>query len=40
MIAVDRDGSIAMRFNCEGIYQGCLREGALPIVAIYADPDT
>ncbi|WP_116133973.1 isoaspartyl peptidase/L-asparaginase family protein [Tropicimonas sp. IMCC34043] len=37
VIAVDRDGTIAMPFNCEGMYRGWVREGSAAETAIYAD---
>lgn len=37
VVAVGRDGSIAMPFNCEGMYRGCVSEGTAPITAIYSD---
>ncbi len=43
LIAVDRDGRIALPFNCEGMYRGWTIEGGPRGVAIYgpaADPGT
>lgn len=37
VIAVDRQGNIAMPFNTRGMYRGSVREGGKPQVAIYAD---
>ncbi|MFV0385827.1 isoaspartyl peptidase/L-asparaginase family protein [Paracoccus sp. (in: a-proteobacteria)] len=35
VIAVDRDGNIALPFNCEGMYRGFLRDGGKAETAIY-----
>jgi beta-aspartyl-peptidase (threonine type) len=35
VIAVDRDGTLALPFNCEGMYRASVREGAAPETAIY-----
>ena len=35
LIAVDRDGNVAMPFNCDGMYRGSLREGDAACTAIY-----
>ncbi|MGB8621693.1 MAG: isoaspartyl peptidase/L-asparaginase, partial [Paracoccaceae bacterium] len=35
LIAVDREGAIAMPFNCDGMYRGRLIEGESPETAIY-----
>lgn len=36
LIAVDRDGTIAMPFNCAGMYRGHIRDGEPGQTAIYA----
>lgn len=38
VIAVAQDGSIAMPFNCEGMYRASVREGESPVLAIYRTP--
>ena len=35
VIAVDRDGTLTLPFNCEGMYRASVREGAAPETAIY-----
>jgi len=35
LIAVDAAGHVAMPFNTEGMYRGCMRAGQAPSVAIY-----
>lgn len=35
VIALDRQGNIAMPFNTEGMYRGSIREGGKPEIAIY-----
>ena len=35
LICVDRDGALAMPFNCDGMYRGCVIEGGEPVTAIY-----
>ncbi|WP_348640556.1 isoaspartyl peptidase/L-asparaginase [Chelativorans sp. Marseille-P2723] len=35
LIAVDRQGNIALPFNCEGMYRGFVIHGQDPVVAIY-----
>lgn len=35
LICVDRDGALAMPFNCDGMYRGYVVEGDKPITAIY-----
>ena len=35
VIALDRQGNLAMPFNTEGMYRGSLREGGQPDIAIY-----
>jgi beta-aspartyl-peptidase (threonine type) len=35
LVAVDRDGVVAMPFNCEGMYRGQLREGETRETLIY-----
>ncbi|MDF1485500.1 isoaspartyl peptidase/L-asparaginase [Ramlibacter sp. H39-3-26] len=37
LIAVDRQGNVALPFNTEGMYRGWARSGAAPACAIYAD---
>ena len=37
VVAVDRDGGIAMPINCEGMYRAWVTEGGPPRTAIYAD---
>lgn len=37
LIAVDRQGHIAMPFNSQGMYRGFLREDGKPVVAIFPD---
>lgn len=37
LIAVDREGNIAMPFNSEGMYRGCMNSRSEPYVAIYKD---
>lgn len=37
VIAVDRQGNIALPFNCEGMYRASVREGETPLIAIYRD---
>lgn len=39
VIAVDRDGEVALVFNTPGMYRGELREGGEPRVAIFGDED-
>lgn len=36
LIAIDRDGTIVMPFNCAGMYRGSLRDGETVQTAIYA----
>ncbi|ETX28609.1 isoaspartyl peptidase/L-asparaginase family protein [Roseivivax isoporae] len=36
-IAVDRDGTLALPFNCEGMYRASVRSGEAPVIAIYRD---
>jgi beta-aspartyl-peptidase (threonine type) len=35
LICIDRNGAIAMPFNCEGMYRGCVKDGDKPVTAIY-----
>lgn len=35
LIAIDRDGAVAMPFNCEGMYRGRIVEGESRETAIY-----
>ena len=35
IIALDRQGNIAMPFNTEGMYRGSIRENGQPDIAIY-----
>ncbi|MFB9150113.1 isoaspartyl peptidase/L-asparaginase family protein [Roseovarius ramblicola] len=35
LICVARDGTLAMPFNCDGMYRGCVRDGDAPETAIY-----
>jgi beta-aspartyl-peptidase (threonine type) len=37
VVAVDRDGNIALPFNCEGMYRAWVTEGDAPATAIYPD---
>ncbi|CCM00684.1 uncharacterized protein FIBRA_02723 [Fibroporia radiculosa] len=37
IIAVDRQGNIAMPLNCEGMYRGVVREDGVPKTAIFDD---
>jgi len=37
VIAIDKEGHVAMTFNTEGMYRGCLINGSAPIVKIYKD---
>ncbi|MBW3670284.1 MAG: isoaspartyl peptidase/L-asparaginase [Acidobacteria bacterium] len=37
VIAMDRNGNIAMEFNTEGMYRGWIRENGTPHVEIYGD---
>jgi L-asparaginase / beta-aspartyl-peptidase len=38
VIALDRDGNVAMPFNTEGMYRGTIDAGGSVVVAIYKDP--
>lgn len=35
LICIDRAGAVAMPFNCEGMYRGCVKDGDKPVTAIY-----
>jgi len=35
LICIDRGGEVAMPFNCEGMYRGCVKDGDKPVTAIY-----
>jgi beta-aspartyl-peptidase (threonine type) len=35
LICIDRCGAVAMPFNCEGMYRGCVKDGDKPVTAIY-----
>ena len=35
VIAVDREGNLALPFNCEGMYRAWVRSGEEPSIAIY-----
>lgn len=37
LIAIDRQGNIALPFNTEGMYRACVRAGEAPFVGIYGD---
>ncbi len=37
VIAIDKDGNVAMPFNTEGMYRGYLVNGSAPVVKIYKD---
>ena len=37
IIAIDRDGNVAMRFNTEGMYRGYVGDTGKPVVEIYKD---
>jgi beta-aspartyl-peptidase (threonine type) len=37
VIAMDRDGNIAMPFNSQGMYRGTIGEDGVPHVMIYKD---
>lgn len=37
VIAIDKNGNVAMPFNTEGMYRGYLINGSAPIVRIYKD---
>jgi beta-aspartyl-peptidase (threonine type) len=37
IIAIDKDGNVAMPFNTEGMYRGYLINGSASIVKIYKD---
>ncbi|RVV99181.1 isoaspartyl peptidase/L-asparaginase [Mesobaculum littorinae] len=39
LIAVDRDGTITMPFNSDGMYRGCVRAGGQPFTAIFGRED-
>ncbi|KDQ57733.1 hypothetical protein JAAARDRAFT_47593 [Jaapia argillacea MUCL 33604] len=39
VIAVDRDGDVAMPMNCSGMYRGVVREDGQPKTAIFQDDD-
>ena len=40
LIAIDKDGNIALPFNTAGMYRGHLMSGAEPVVAIFRKTDT
>jgi beta-aspartyl-peptidase (threonine type) len=35
LICIARDGTLAMPFNCDGMYRGCLHDGGAPKTEIY-----
>ncbi|KAF9047298.1 asparaginase [Panaeolus papilionaceus] len=37
VIALDRDGNVAMPLNCSGMYRGVIREDGVPKTAIFSD---
>ncbi|WP_245798425.1 isoaspartyl peptidase/L-asparaginase family protein [Cnuella takakiae] len=37
LIAVDKNGNIAMPFNTEGMYRGYIKQDGKPVIAIYKD---
>src|SRR6266700_3566784 len=38
LVAVDRDGELAMPFNCTGMYRGYVKTGGIVYTAIYDEP--
>lgn len=39
IIAVDRQGNVAMPLNCEGMYRGVIRSDGVPLTAIFFDDE-
>ncbi|KAH0827436.1 nucleophile aminohydrolase [Lanmaoa asiatica] len=39
IIAVDRQGSVALPLNCEGMYRGVIRPDGVPLTAIFLDDE-